>query len=232
MEAFESAGQWWLPERPERQVIGLLTFSKQDGFRLEIPFGSLEEEGEVPWFGRESDRRPMVHGFLRDGRYVTLVDTLTVNSDWHVPGTGHEELHALKGFVGKVSTEANPLVDRASVSYSHLRDWVLWHPSTSTHPRLEDGFRLGAGYEYQSPEDVVLADGDGWKILLGHTASLSMPSVEGFHVDHDCQLTIELAKPLPFDELSAKFLDPLWAFLYFLPLPRRQHHVPENSSHG
>lgn len=41
VDAFESAGEWWLPEAPEEKVIGLLTYAEADGFRLRIPFGCL-----------------------------------------------------------------------------------------------------------------------------------------------------------------------------------------------
>lgn len=66
-----------------------------------------------------------------------------------------------------------------------------------------------------TPEDTQLTAGDGWRIMLGHIANVTYPSVQGFHLKHDCILTLELDEPLTLDEVENRFLTPLWLFLSF-----------------
>jgi hypothetical protein len=215
MEAFESAGEWWLPEAPDTRVMGLLKYSDVDGFRLQIPFGFLGERGHFLNRVNQSDRAPVVHGLLRNGKSVTLVDAVMTSMTMNLPGAGSEAHRALMGFIGAVESTANPLVDRVRVSYAHLRDWAVWHPAESRHP--VEGNRLGRSvdYHYETPDDIELAAGQGWRLLLAHTASVPIPSVKGFHLKHDCVLMLELDKPLGFDQVERCYLTPIWLFLSF-----------------
>ncbi len=47
-DSFEARGGWWLPERPDHKIPGILTFSPQSGGELSL-LGNLRsflEEGE------------------------------------------------------------------------------------------------------------------------------------------------------------------------------------------
>lgn len=215
MEAFESAGLWWLPEAPDTRIVGLVKYSDGEGFRLQIPFGFLGEMSHFVGRVNESEQAPIVHGLLRNGKTVTLVDAVMTNMNMSFPGAGSEEHKALRGFIGGVACTANPRVDRVRLSYSHLRDWVVWHPSDSAHPVKNDQLGGSVDYHYETPDDIELAAGDGWRMLLTHTAKLAFPSVRGFHLEHDCALTLEMKEPLGFDEMSTRFLSPIWLFLSF-----------------
>lgn len=217
MDAFESAGEWWIPARPDAREVGLLDFSDSDGFRLAIPVGSLGESGLVMTIPSDATTTRIVHGMLRDGKSVTLVDCLTAGATQRFPGAPSQNLHSGLGFIGRGEVpDPDPLIDRLSVSYGHLRDWVVTHPLSARFPNhaVEPGDVHE--YRYRQPDaDTPLGGSDRWNIRLLHTVSLSSVSVEGFHARHDCRLTIELTQPMTFSEASETLLGPLSTFLSF-----------------
>lgn len=215
MDSFESAGQWWLPELPDLQVVGLLSYSPADGFRLSIPFGFLGDQEFLEPSSSSKRSKAVVQGVLRDGRLVALVNCLVVSTSQNMPGTGHEELHSNLGFVGRTSAAANPVVDRIEVKYDHLRDWVVTHASSVTFTMPEDNRGRSVEYSYKTPDDVILAKDSRRTILLSDSVTASSPTVEGFRLQHDCVLTVELTKALGFDAAMTDYLGPLDAFFTF-----------------
>jgi len=217
MDAFGSAGEWWIPENPEEREVGLLDFSDSDGFRLTIPVGALGSSGPVTTIPSDTTSTRIVHGRLRDGRFVTLVDCLTAGATQRFPGAPSQDLRSSLGFIGRgVVPDPEPSIDRISVSYAHLRDWVVTHPASARfpHPAIRPGDTHE--YRYQQPEaDTPLGASDKWSLKLRHTANLSSVSVEGFRARHDCLFLIELEEPIAFSEASVTLLGPLSAFLSF-----------------
>jgi hypothetical protein len=215
MKDLDSAGQWWLPRAPEEVVVGLLKYSDAEGFRLSIPFGHLGGMGEMARRLKELRPIPLVHGLLRDGRYVTLTDVIMTGMIMNMPGAASEVYYSSLGFIGDSVLEELPLVDRASVTYSHLRDWVVDHPIQSRHQLGGSARGRSADYHYENPEPVRIAGGGAWQLSLAHTASVPFPSVSGFILTHDCHLRLVLSQPLTYDALAILYLVPLWQFLSF-----------------
>jgi ApeA N-terminal domain 1 len=215
VDAFESAGAWWLPESPNTQVMGLLGYSDEDGFRLEIPLGFLGEKAHFASKFNQSKNLPIVYGLLRNGKTITLFDVWMTNMSLNLPGAGTEEYKCLLGFIGDIESVANPRIDQVQFNYLHLRDWVEWHPCKATIPLKEDQLSNSIVYHYEAPADIELATGDCWRITLSHKANMIMPSVKGFQLKHDCILTLELDEHLTFDEVEDRFLTPIWQFLSF-----------------
>jgi hypothetical protein len=215
MEAFESSGIWWLPEAPETRIVGMLSYLDEDGFRLKIPFGNLGGPEQFVSHINQQPSTTIIHGTLQNGKTATLIDCVLTNFSMKTPGMASEEYRALKGYLGDVQSNANPLIDCVNVSYDHLRDWIMSHPSKLTLPSADKAFGLSADFHYETPEDSLLVEIKGCRILLGHTASLTFPSVKGFRVEHDCKLTLEFKEPLALDEVETKYLSPIWSFLSF-----------------
>ena len=215
MEAFENSGIWWLPGQEDRTVVGILRFDPSDGFRLEIPFGGIGELDDFVGRINTTGCTPLVHGVLRNGKSVTLSNAIMTDSSINFPGGRREQHRALRGFVGQSLCGENPTVDRLRIRYSHLRDWVVVHPAGMTM-RFEDERPTGeVEYRYEPIEQSELSQGEGWRLMLAHTAKQSSPSVTGFHVAHDCLLTLELDQACDFDSADERFLAPLWQFFSF-----------------
>jgi len=212
MKESEIAGLWSLPEAPDRQIVGHVKYSQENGFDLKIPFGHLRNADEFLRRMNHDTRIPLIKGTLRNGKRMTLVDCLLTNTSMSIPGGITEEYWAPLGFTGDLSCGADPLVDSATISYSHLRDWVARHPLTSTHS--VEGEKLGkdVSFHYETPKDRRLVSGDGWQILLRHTMQMSFPSTKGVHLNHDCALVINFSRPMSFSELQIGFWDPYGSF--------------------
>jgi ApeA N-terminal domain 1 len=221
LDTFELAGEWWLPESPDTRIIGVLKYSDEDGFKLEIPFGTL---GAIPRSINVCNpikRLPIVLGVLVNGKTVTLVDVLMTSMNLKFPGVGSEEYKSLLGFIGDIESVANPQIERIEVTFLHFRDWVGSHSCVATLSE-EDQVINSIDYHYEMPSKTDLAVGDFGRIKLSHKTDWTQPSVKGFKLEHDCFLILELDEPLPFDIVEERFLTPLWQFLSFC-IDRRTH---------
>src|ERR1022692_3221835 len=74
MEFFAQEGGFWLPRRPERVVHGSVAY-QEDGITLDLA-SSLRGPNSLPSGGTGGSpvfaAEPVIHGYLRDGREVTL----------------------------------------------------------------------------------------------------------------------------------------------------------------
>lgn len=215
MEAFESAGLWWLPGTPDEQVVGLLAFSPSEGFTLSIPFGHLGGFRRMMARVNHSENTPLIHGVLRNGKQVTLVNALLTNMTMNMPGAGSEEYYAGLGLVSGDETGPNPKLDRARLAFTYLRDCAVDHPCESEHRLEEDRLGREVDYHYETPDPEQIAAGDGWTVTLIHTASVPFASLEGFSLSHDVEIELRFDGEIDLATLSSEFVAPLWQFLVF-----------------
>ena len=210
MESWEMAGLWWLPDQPSEKIVGLVRYSSDDGFRLEIPFGFLGglREGAMPI---DPPPVPSVRGVLKNGKHVTLLNAIRTNFSINMPGAGSEEYYAGLGYVGPAEIDADPLIDAVHVSYTFLRDWVAQRAGVAEH----DPQAQSVSYHYDAPDAEEIAAKEGWTLSLIHTYGTSFPSQAGFELTHDCAFRLEMKSPLGFHELWVKPLNTLGQFLSF-----------------
>ena len=70
----EMRGKWWLPEAPERQIGGVLTYHPVEGLRLDLTDAFHTRVGPNRFVSMDPGRRiPLLLG-LADGKLVTLLD--------------------------------------------------------------------------------------------------------------------------------------------------------------
>lgn len=213
MESFAMSGLWWLPEMPEDQIVGLLAFFPETGFALSIPFGHLGGKTQAIAQFNGSKVIPIVYGMLCNGKKVTIVDVLLKNMEVYIPGAGNEEYSSSLGFIGEKHVETNFYLDRAKISFTYLRDWVVEHPCESIHS--EDSLGSCVDYHYRTPAPEELAVGNGWIVSLIHTASGSPASISGFALTHDVEIELKLNSVVGFEKLSTDFISPIWQFFVF-----------------
>ena len=214
MREFESSGVWSSSTSPDADVVGLVSFSSEAGWKLTIPVGPLDPAESLS-IGILTPRLPVIHGHLQNGKHVTLVDCIQTNCVIAMPGTVREEYAAALGFIGSLPCEADPQIYSAQVSYEHLRDWVGVRPAHFDPPTATARSDMRFGYRYETPDDVFLGTGNGFRIHLQHTVEYESPSVKGFRVNHDCRLSIEAIESVSFQRLAKTCLAPLGSFLSF-----------------
>lgn len=204
---FEVKGDWWLPERPDSRVPGILTFSLEHGAELAL-LGSLrtlfeggqrtEKDGVVQITMTESalersGRYPRLHGEVGITAY-TLDDCFRTRSSSNLfGGQGSETIHVNRVLRGALF-EQNEALEATGVSFAvaHLSDWVMetgieeqWHWDEDDKP-LEEGtprFRLEA---FEKPDRQVVTT-DGRTVSLRHSVGIEGDRIDrrsltqGFH---------------------------------------------------
>ena len=76
MEAFTLKGVWWLPENPDHEITGILTFDPYGRSELEL-FGSYKEG-----FSKETRNQPIILGAGERGQAITLVYCNDLGTGW------------------------------------------------------------------------------------------------------------------------------------------------------
>lgn len=124
-------GLWWLPETPDDQETGTLTFDQVEGARLSV-MGRLAPLRAGPiGQGEEHD---VIHGFTTTGKPVTLLKMFVVNSRLGFPGIATEVWHVNTIAIGahfKSSDEA--LFRRSWVRFDGIARWLAHDPFVETY---------------------------------------------------------------------------------------------------
>jgi hypothetical protein len=91
MEFFTARGRFWLPREHDRVAVAGAVSFQEGGVRLELE-GSLRSQERRPGhggFGAPAElSEPVIHGFLRDGRDVTLLAARGFS--WHADDIGED----------------------------------------------------------------------------------------------------------------------------------------------
>jgi hypothetical protein len=121
-DEFERKGIWWLPDKPERKLVGTLKYSPRDGGELELVggFASLKELVDGVWVMAPS----VILGVEQDGKKITLLHC--VQKTWATGGG-----YAICSFSAQVvcmgahyTTPQEMVFAGLWVHYSHLDEWA------------------------------------------------------------------------------------------------------------
>ena len=120
-ERVQFQGMWWLPDDPDIQVPGTLTFDPDQGATLEL-LGSfkknLKELGTYP-------RPKQMLGSTSDGKFITLQDCFETRTRMAMPGMTTANFHADMVLVGAhFEEESEVAFKKLSVEYLHLDEWA------------------------------------------------------------------------------------------------------------
>ncbi len=160
---FEVKGFWWLPETPEKEIPGTLSFSPGQPLHLEL-MGALNQTKNDQIQPPEMINPPIIQGVLSDGRQVTLQNCLQNHSSINF-GVGIATTRFIShiAFVG-VYFEKNEQVKFREVSlcFKFLDEWFGKNSFNSKH---SEGGSLVVTYKRPSPIKTLVND---------------------FHIDFEC----------------------------------------------
>lgn len=200
MEFFVTPGRFWLPRPQRRAVHGTLTFD-EDGVRLVLsdPLRAphVREDGIVSGSPELADEE-VVHGWLRDGRPVTLLRL----RGWSMPADGITETwiadFAVAG--GHISGDAfNQMV----VIFDYLMRWVQ-PPGIIRHDLLSSSLTVET--QQATLAQTELSDGRTVRLVTGAEGGHADDSV---HYDQWCGLQVTGEKPKPVLEVLNSWARPL-----------------------
>jgi len=194
----EVRGHWWVPERSDHRVPGILKFSAERGAELEL-FGTLrslldhgertERKGivqvEITENALESSARyPRVLGKAA-GKPYTLADCFATRTSWHISGDGGSQILNVGRILRGAIFEADEALEASGISFSvtYLNHWLAETGITEKWNFSEDGKPLGEGIpefrlEAFAKPDRKVTIADGRTVTLQHRVRL-----EGDRVD-------------------------------------------------
>lgn len=126
MEEFEYDGIWWLPERPEERISGVLKFHPAEGANLELT-GSFEDFRNSMVISLENPHSEVdiILGVASDGKIVTLYRCYGRRFHTSMPGVSSLSFTVGFVFVGHhFEKEEDIVFISLSINYSHLEDWT------------------------------------------------------------------------------------------------------------
>lgn len=136
MKAFEHRGIWWLPEKEQNKVPGILHFTTEDGLVLEL-IGALGSGLEL-----SDEPRPVILGLAEKLGEVTLGECLPSGLRIGFPGFPCESYRPAIAYVGAhFPTSKNKISDtiRIESSSTHLELSGISSPQLQQKPPLSVG---------------------------------------------------------------------------------------------
>lgn len=211
MDSFERLGVWWLPDEPDRDVAGVLRWSREEGVRLDL-VGRLQEPETSNLFGREGlPHYSIVHGMLKDkvqrsmDRAVTLLGC-QVMRDSGETSLPSEDVRATIALLDHYFTTTEPRFDHLKLRFDYLWDWA--GISGFEHREVDADFTRWS-MSWQLPDYLSASGIDNETITLGlgRKENLSIKPIRG--LEEFAEIVVEVAEPLTIDELGDQYLRPI-----------------------
>ncbi|NEO54400.1 MAG: hypothetical protein F6K54_15695 [Okeania sp. SIO3B5] len=206
MENIEYSGYWWLPFKEDKKMPGTLTFTNDEGIKLQLMGSFLQLK--VGSFTGELESTldfSIILGFA-DGEIITLCDCTTFSS---------EVCYSKFALIGRYFTNTKTdeiLFHKAEVQYSYLSDWADL-PRIREEPKLpyqdkEEELR----FIYTRPETIEGTTKDG-KFSLDYR--YSNKSCVNIDFKQFASFIIQPNQELSFKDFDSKFIHPLNNFITF-----------------
>jgi hypothetical protein len=199
----ELAGDWWLPEDPEKRAHGRLIYTATEGVQLHITTGGGVFRFEEP--------QPWINGQTVDGRDVTLRDCSVIGWSMSMPGEVRARLRIQQAFVGVHASAARELRFLAlRARMTNLREWL-----GISGLSVESGYRWRIGYTPQNPVSLGRAAGAWLSASFEPTGTAEPPRTPfTLALEEHAWLNLQPRRAAPFDHLRAS-LDRFNSFLGF-----------------
>jgi len=124
-DSFTHDGFWWVSDKPEDQVAGTLTFSQEEGARLQM----LGMFGGMLAFNRDMNEQITIHGVSKNGKPITLLDAFVKNRQMSLPGIMNEQYYAHFLCVGHhFGSDEDDIFSKSFFRFERLEEWLVTSP--------------------------------------------------------------------------------------------------------
>lgn len=208
MESFEKKGIWWIPEHRARAVGGILSFSHDEGLRLEL-LGALREDISDPFVSL-----PVLFGYVDGLGEVTLGRCLSGGMKISMPGPVYEAYWPSIAFMGAhIPAPLEHRFRKARVEFTHLVDWmqrggILLKLARGPAPPTP----IIAEYTHLKSVRSQLPFGTLEIEFAGRTDG---DLIHRFTILQDVHVDVSPREPLDMDGFLEDVIGPLQAFLAF-----------------
>jgi ApeA N-terminal domain 1 len=196
METLSIIGTWWVPSKGQSRAAGTLTFSENEGVRLEVD-KSLTVGKDKIIIGRAGGRDVTLQGCYE-------ISSTSVGGALRIAG---QEYLVETAFLGAALTKSSQFrFAKASFGFTHLIDWV----ATSG---IKAGYTADKKFTvtYQRPDDISI-------ILPEATLGLAFSGKYPFGgptltIQEAVRLDLTTKVPKTIDEIVNAYVTPVWDLL-------------------
>ncbi len=129
---FELKGIWWLPDKPDAQVSGILAFDNETKISLEL-LGSFREITALG--GGDFFQPELIHGISDNGQVCTLFKNIESSSRLNFPGIQKSIIESQYLFIGKHFKTAEEIIfSSLKVNFTNLENWLAIRPFSIEFP--------------------------------------------------------------------------------------------------
>lgn len=162
----EYNGIWWLPLEDSKQHHGILRYTPNEGFELEI-FGSFIQLQELL---HGSQNLEIIQGTSSDGKYITLYKCFKSNASFGSPSIGSQGIRSTKYKPSRIFIGAHfnkePAFKTIIVNYSYLDEWVNISGFEIPMPSEDKELLI----KYKMPRDITMALDENYDLAITHTS--------------------------------------------------------------
>jgi hypothetical protein len=117
--SIETKGYFFLPEKPDNELPGTLTFKPKEGIHLDL-FGHFDT-----YKNTGSKEENILLGFTANGKKVTLLNCYETSRSMNVPGFAQSKFSAIYLFIGEHYHSPDKIsFDSCSIEYADLNSWL------------------------------------------------------------------------------------------------------------
>lgn len=130
---FELKGIWWLPDKSEVQISGILCFDNENKITLEL-LGSFRE---ITSLGQGDFFQPdIILGISDSGHICTLFRNIETNSQLNFPGIHKTRFESNYLFIGKHFNKPEEIAFSAlQVNFTNIENWLVARPFSMEMPK-------------------------------------------------------------------------------------------------
>ena len=115
----EHKGYFWIPEKSDNQLAGILKFSQTDGITLDL-FGHFDK-----YINPLSKEGNIVLGTLSNGKFVTLQSCFEHSRQMGIPGFPVSTISAINLFIGRhFNTPEEIAFSKLCIEYKDINEWL------------------------------------------------------------------------------------------------------------
>jgi glutamyl/glutaminyl-tRNA synthetase len=198
-------GSWWLPEQPDRQLHGTVSYGPSEGMQLEL-VGSLFPTERIPHFKTNFT----VWGNTVRGKQISLIKAHLASVRTHAPGIPTSKVSTYEGVVGGFYQSLSEVaVHTVKVEFDYL---AAWSARTGIAEQYNPDTRASS-IVVQAPEPVSLGHTQGIEIVITPFV-FQTHSREGITLRDAAQLELKSEGARPYTD----FENVIRSFTRFLTL--------------
>lgn len=158
IESFENKGVWWLPNKPEEIIHGIIKHTAEDGIKLDL----------IGAFQRQQDKFDLILGFTENGKHVTLYNSYEIQRGFSMPGMDTSKISSNFAIVGSehLDTISKLKFQKAVIYLKHLDEWVNKSEGFYIDQKREE---KEVTIKYKLPKSIETSVGSKFKLTINPT---------------------------------------------------------------